>query len=110
MYFVFILHVIVLYLLELLGYHNIMLVQCSGGDSINWGGGGGGGEFGQFSKFQRGGGVEEFSGPRKMKINGGWPILGSRGDGLCRTFSRGVQTPEDTMVLLTDMIIVTATK
>ena len=86
-------------------------MQWRGFHKLGGGGGGGGGgvSSGNFRNF-KGGGVEEFSGPRKMKINGGWQILGSRGDGLCRTFSRGVQTPEDTMVLLTDMIIVTATK
>ena len=38
MYFVFILHEIVLYVLGLLGYHNIMRVQCSSWDSGNLGG------------------------------------------------------------------------
>ena len=53
MEFVFILHVIVLYLLGLLGYHIIMRVQCSAGDFDN-SGGGGVVEFGKFPKFQGG--------------------------------------------------------
>ena len=62
MQFVFILHVIVLYLLGLLGNQNIMRVQCSAGDSVNSRGGGG-----KLEKISKGWGVEESQDP------GGWP-------------------------------------
>ena len=55
MKFVFILHVIVIYLLGLLAYHNIMRVQCSAGDSVNSREGGGGGGGGGHGRVQGGG-------------------------------------------------------
>ena len=55
-----------------------------------------GGNFGRFSKFQE---DEECSGSRGMRIYGSWQIFRIQGDGICQTmtFSRGVQTPDDTM-------------
>ena len=63
--------------------------------------GGGGGGFGQVSKFKGGEGLRNFQDPGGLGSIGGWQIFRIQGDGLCwtMTFSREVQTPEDTMVI-----------
>ena len=65
----------------LLGYHNIMQVQCSTEDSVNLGRE----EFGQFSKFKGGGGIFRIQG---VRIYGGLANLQDlEWDGLCWTFT-----------------------
>ena len=91
MEFVFILHVN--YISILVGLHNIM--QCRGFRLFGRGGGGR-----VWAIFEISKGVEEFSGSTGMRICGGLEnFQDPRGDDLCRTmtFSRGVQTPDDTM-------------